>query len=145
MQDRISESRARYEDLSVQLADPNIHADPNRLREISREHARVAQIVEAADRLDRTRAELQGAQEMLADAADDAEMAAMARDEAQRLTAEAERLENELKLLLIPRDPLDDRDAVVEVRAGTGGDEAALFAGDLFRMYQRYADGRGWK
>ncbi|HEX2208123.1 MAG TPA: PCRF domain-containing protein [Longimicrobium sp.] len=132
MIDRIAESRARYEDLSVQLADPGIHADPGRLRELSREHARLTEIVEAAARLDRAREELAGAEEMLADA-DDVELAAMARDEAQRLTAEVERLEGELKLLLIPRDPLDDRDAVVEVRAGTGGDEAALFAGDLFR------------
>jgi peptide chain release factor 1 len=69
----------------------------------------------------------------------------MARDEAERLTEDVARFEDELKLLLIPRDPLDDRDAVVEVRAGTGGDEAALFAGDLFRMYQRFADRRGWK
>jgi peptide chain release factor 1 len=145
MIDRISESRARYEDLSVQLADPNIHADPKRLREISREHSRLAQVVEAADRLDRARTELQGAQEMMSDGGDDAEMAALAREEAQRLTADVERLESELKLLLIPRDPLDDRDAVVEVRAGTGGDEAALFAGDLFRMYSRFADRRGWK
>jgi peptide chain release factor 1 len=82
---------------------------------------------------------------MLDDAGGDPELAAMARDEAERLTADVARLEGELKVLLIPRDPLDDRDAVVEVRAGTGGDEAALFAGDLFRMYQRFADRRGWK
>ena len=83
MIDRISESRARYEDLSVQLADPNIHADPKRMRELSREHSRLAQIVEAAARLDRARVELAGAQEMLAEGADDAEMVAMAREEAQ--------------------------------------------------------------
>ncbi|HEX2076062.1 MAG TPA: peptide chain release factor 1 [Longimicrobium sp.] len=145
MHDRIAEARARYEDLSVQLADPGIHADPGRLRELSREHARLAQMVEAADRLDRTQAELAGAREMLDEGGDDPELTAMARDEAQRLTGEVERLEEALKLLLIPRDPLDDRDAVVEVRAGTGGDEAALFAGDLFRMYSRFADRRGWK
>jgi peptide chain release factor 1 len=145
MHDRIAEAQARYEDLSVQLADPNIHADPKRMREISREHSRLTQIVEAAARLSRAEEELAGAREMLEDAAGDPEMAAMARDEAERLTADVARFEDELKLLLIPRDPLDDRDAVVEVRAGTGGDEAALFAGDLFRMYQRFADRRGWK
>ncbi|HVH13935.1 MAG TPA: peptide chain release factor 1 [Longimicrobium sp.] len=145
MQDRIAEAQRRYEDLSVQLADPSIHADPGRLREISREHSRLAQIVEAAGRLSRAEAELAGAREMLDDAGGDPELTAMARDEAERLTADVSRLEEELKLLLIPRDPLDDRDAVVEVRAGTGGDEAALFAGDLFRMYQRFADRRGWK
>ncbi len=145
MHDRIAEIRARYEDLSVQLADPNIHADPKRMRDLSREHSQLAQVVEAAVRLSRAEEELAGAREMLEEAAGDPEMAAMAREEAERLTADVARLEDELKLLLIPRDPLDDRDAVVEVRAGTGGDEAALFAGDLFRMYQRFADRRGWK
>jgi peptide chain release factor 1 len=115
------------------------------MREISREHSRLSQVVEAAGRLSRAEEELAGAREMLDDAGGDPELAAMARDEAERLTADVARLEGELKLLLIPRDPLDDRDAVVEVRAGTGGDEAALFAGDLFRMYQRFADRRGWK
>jgi peptide chain release factor 1 len=145
MHDRLAEVQARYEDLSVQLADPNIHADPRRMRDLSREHSQLAQVVEAAARLSRAEAELAGAREMLEDAGGDPEMAAMAREEADRLTADVARLEDELKLLLIPRDPLDDRDAVVEVRAGTGGDEAALFAGDLFRMYQRFADRRGWK
>jgi peptide chain release factor 1 len=145
MHDLIAETQRRYEDLSVQLADPNIHADPKRMREISREHSRLSQIVEAAARLSRAEEELAGAREMLEDAGGDPEMAAMAREEAERLTADVARLEDELKLLLIPRDPLDDRDAVVEVRAGTGGDEAALFGGDLFRMYQRFADRRGWK
>jgi len=144
MLDRIAETRARYEDLSVQLSDPDIHADPRRMRDLSREHSRLAQVVEAAARLDRARAELEGAQEMLAEGGDE-ELAAMAREEAQRLSAEVERLEDALKLLLIPADPLDDRDAVVEVRAGTGGDEAALFAGEVFRMYSRFADRRGWK
>jgi peptide chain release factor 1 len=145
MQDRIFDAQRRSDDLAVQLADPGIHADPRRLRELSREHSRLSAIVQAAARLDRARDELAGAESMLADAAGDLEMAAMARAEAEHLTGEVARLDNELLLLLIPRDPLDDRDAVVEVRAGTGGDEAALFAGDLFRMYQRFADRRGWK
>jgi peptide chain release factor 1 len=145
MEDRIFDAQRRYDDLSVQLADPAIHADPKRLREVSREHSRLSAIVDAAARLRRAREELEGAQAMLADAAGDPEMAEMARAEADHLTVEVRRLEGELKLLLIPRDPLDDRDAVVEVRAGTGGDEAALFAGELFRMYSRYADRRGWK
>ncbi|HET7462791.1 MAG TPA: peptide chain release factor 1 [Longimicrobium sp.] len=145
MDDRLREIEQRYDDLSTQLADPGIHADPKRLRDLSREHAQLAQVVEASARLNRARAELQGARALLDESDGDLEMAAMARAEAEQLSALAERLEDELKLLLIPRDPLDDRDAVVEIRAGTGGDEAALFAGDLFRMYQRYADGRGWK
>ena len=145
MDDRIREARQRYEDLSAQLADPALHTDPKRLRDVSREHNQLAQIVEAAARLERARSDLEGARTLMDEGGEDPELAAMARAEAEQLTADVARLEDELKLLLIPRDPLDDRDAVVEIRAGTGGDEAALFAGDLFRMYQRYADARGWK
>jgi len=145
MDDRLRDIEQRYDDLSTQLADPGIHADPKRLRDLSREHAQLAQVVEAAARLRKSRGELEGARLLLDESGGDPEMAAMARAEVEQLSADVERLEGELKLLLIPRDPLDDRDAVVEIRAGTGGDEAALFAGDLFRMYQRYADQRGWK
>jgi len=145
MEDRLRDARARHEELSTQLADPGIHADPGRLRDLSREHARLSQVVEAAARLEKAASDLDGARALLAESEGDAEMAAMARAEIEQLTADVERLDAELKALLVPRDPLDDRDAVVEIRAGTGGDEAALFAGDLFRMYQRYADARGWK
>ncbi|HEX8696873.1 MAG TPA: peptide chain release factor 1 [Longimicrobium sp.] len=145
MEDRIRDAERRWEDLSTQLADPAIHSAPGRLRDLSREHARLAGVVEAAARLRKASADLEGARALLAEAEGDAELAAMAKAEIEQLTCETERLEEELKRLLVPRDPLDDRDAVVEIRAGTGGDEAALFAGDLFRMYQRYADRRGWK
>jgi len=145
MEDRIREIERRHEELATQLADPSIHADPGRLRDLSREHSQLTGVVEAAARLRRLREELEGAEGMVAAADSDAEMAELARAEAEALRPEVERREEELKLLLIPPDPLDDRDAVVEIRAGTGGDEAALFAGDLFRMYQRYADRRGWK
>jgi peptide chain release factor 1 len=143
MEDRIDEARRHYEELGVQLADPTIVSDPKRLRDVSREHSRLGQIVEAAARLARARRELEDARAMAAE--DDAEMAALAVAEAETLGTDVARLEAEVKLLLIPRDPLDDRDAVVEVRAGTGGDEAALFAGDLFRMYSRFSERRGWK
>lgn len=145
MDDRLREIEQRYDDLSTQLADPGIHADPRRLRDLSREHAQLAQVVEASSRLRKAQAELRGARGLLDESDGDLEMAAMARAEVEQLSGDVDRFEDELKLLLIPRDPLDDRDAVVEIRAGTGGDEAALFAGDLFRMYQRYADRRGWK
>jgi peptide chain release factor 1 len=145
MDDRLREIRQRHDDLSTQLADPGIHAHPRRLRDLSREHSQLAQVVDTAARLEKARDDLDGARALLAESEGDAEMAAMAKAEIEQLTADVERLEGELKRLLVPRDPLDDRDAVVEIRAGTGGDEAALFAGDLFRMYQRYADRRGWK
>ncbi|HEX8433143.1 MAG TPA: peptide chain release factor 1 [Longimicrobium sp.] len=145
MEDRIHEVERRYQDLADQLSDPSIHSDPRRLRDVSREHAHLTQVVQSAARLRKATEELEGARAMLAESGDDPEMAAMARAEVAELTQETERLSGEVMRLLIPRDPLDDRDAVVEVRGGTGGDEAALFAGELFRMYQRFADSRGWK
>jgi peptide chain release factor 1 len=145
MDDRLQEIRHRYEELSQLLADPAIVGDPGRLRDVSREHAHLTAIVHGAERRERIAHELAGAREMVREAGADAEMSALAQGEADELTGELERLEAELTRLLIPKDPLDDRDAVVEIRAGTGGDEAALFAGDLFRMYTRFAETRRWK
>jgi peptide chain release factor 1 len=145
MEDRIQETERRYEELSSLLADPATIADPARLREISREHAKLTNIANAAQRLRRIQEELAGAREMLEEAGSEPELDAMARQEMERLNVELAAQVTLLKQLLIPRDPLDDRDAVVEVRAGTGGDEAALFAGELFRMYTRYAEQRGWR
>jgi peptide chain release factor 1 len=144
MEDRIHEIEAKYRDLTDQLSDPAVLGDAKRLRDVSREHAQLARVVETAARLRKARQELEDATAM-AGAESDPELREMAAAEVEGLTGEVARLEGELRLLLIPRDPLDDRDAVVEVRAGTGGDEAALFAGDLFRMYTRYAERRGWR
>ncbi len=145
MDERIREIEQQYEELSLRLADPSLIADPRRLRDASREHARLSEVMEAISRLRRVRSELRGAEELLSEARGDAEMTALAEEEVEALTGEAARAEDEVKRLLVPKDPLDDRDAVVEVRAGTGGDEAALFAGDLLRMYTRFAERRGWK
>lgn len=145
MNERIQEVRRQYQELSVSLADPAVIGNPERLRDCSREHARLTEIVAAADAYDRAREELTGAREVLREADAGSDMAALAADEVAQLEAEVEQREARVKRLLVPKDPLDDRDAVVEVRAGTGGDEAALFAGDLFRMYTRYAEGRRWR
>ena len=145
MEDRIRDVERRYEELSSLLADPATIADPNRLREYSREHSQLSETVQAAERYRRLQRELEETRELLSDSSLEAEMAAMAQQEGDDLAAQLAEQEVKLKLLLIPRDPLDDRDAVVEVRAGTGGDEAALFAGELFRMYTRFAESRGWK
>jgi peptide chain release factor 1 len=145
MEDRIREVERRYEDLSARLADPAVIGDPNRLRDVSREHAQLSELVEVAARLRKAFADRESAQALLDDGAGDAELGEMARVEVEALDPEIERLEAELLRLLTPKDPLDDRDAVVEIRAGTGGDEAALFAGDLLRMYTRFAESRGWR
>ncbi|MGI9179600.1 MAG: peptide chain release factor 1 [Longimicrobiaceae bacterium] len=145
MDDRIREIERQYEDLSHRLADPAVIADPRRLREVSREHSHLSEVMEAIGQLRRVREELRGARELLGDSSGDPEMTALAEQEAASLDRQAERLEEQVRRLLMPKDPLDDRDAVVELRAGTGGDEAALFAGELLRMYTRFAERRGWK
>jgi peptide chain release factor 1 len=145
MEQRVREAERRYEELSAQLSDPAVFGDQERLRELSREHSHLQEVVDTGRALERARRELGEAETMLAEAGGDPEMEVMAEEEATRLRAEVARLEPELRALLLPRDPLDDRDAVMEIRAGTGGDEAALFAGDLLRMYTRYAETHGFK
>ncbi|MQA90897.1 MAG: peptide chain release factor 1 [Gemmatimonas sp.] len=145
MNERIREIEQRYGEISSLLADPAVLADQSRLRDLSREHSQLAEVVAAIARFRTVEAELRDAREMQAEAGSDAELATMAGQEADRLEAELARVTADMKLLLVPRDPLDDRDAVVEIRAGTGGDEAGLFAGDLVRMYTRFAESRGWK
>jgi peptide chain release factor 1 len=117
--------------------------DSQRMAELGREHARLAPLAELATRLHRLEDELAQVRELVV--VDDPEMAAEARAEVSRLESEIERLEAAIKPLLIPRDPLDDRNCIVEIRPGTGGDEAALFAADLLRMYTRFADHHHWR
>jgi peptide chain release factor 1 len=137
----------QYDDLQAELARPESAMDPSALRRLGKELARLEPVVAAYRRLEATRAELAGARELRDGTGDgdsaghvDEELRAMARDEVDRLTADEERLLADLKVLLLPRDPNDDRAVIVEIRAGTGGDEAALFAGELLRMYLRYAE-----
>ncbi|MEX0892654.1 MAG: peptide chain release factor 1 [Gemmatimonadota bacterium] len=141
---RLIDLRRRYEHLNEQLANPAVLNDSDRLRDIGREHAELGPAVATADRLDVVRRKLAENQELLA-AAPDPELAEMAEVERAELEEAARRLEQELRGHLVPKDPLADRAAVVEIRAGTGGDEAGLFAADLFRMYSRYAEQRRWK
>jgi peptide chain release factor 1 len=112
---------------------------------LSREFAELDPVAAIINEIRSAREEMAGLEEILADADGDEEMALMAREEKGELAGRLEKLEHDLQIRLLPRDMADDRNAILEVRAGTGGDEAALFAGDLFRMYQRYADLQGWK
>lgn len=140
---RIPGLRQRYRDLTDRLADPAVLNDRDLLRKVAQEQSELGPLIDAADRLERVRAQLAEARGLI-DAGDEPELVELAEAEAPELEAEEERLEAELRRLLLPKDPLADRAAVVEIRAGTGGDEAGLFAADLYRMYNRYADGRGW-
>jgi peptide chain release factor 1 len=143
MDARLRQALARAEEVARGLADPETARNPAKLRELGREYARLEAIRQAHDRLTRLQKELAEAREVVQDR--DPELAQLARADVERLRPDAERLERRLAELLTPTDPMDDRDAIVEIRAGTGGDEAALFAADLFRMYTRYGERRGWK
>ncbi|MBI5652174.1 MAG: peptide chain release factor 1 [Chloroflexi bacterium] len=144
MLDKLAQIEKRYDDLHNLMADPDVTTNPTRLREITRELSTLENIVSkfrdyrmTHDALEKTRA--------MAREESDEEMRALAKEEASKLEADENHLYSELRLLLLPKDPRDDKDVFIEIRAGTGGDEAALFAADLFRMYTRYAEDKGWK
>jgi peptide chain release factor 1 len=132
--------KARLHELDALLSASDVVSDMDRFRALSREHADASVIVEVFNRHLQREADISAAQEMLAEP----DMAEMAQEEIDAAQADLERLDQELQQLLLPKDPDDQRPAFVEVRAGTGGDESALFAGDLARLYTRYADSQGW-
>jgi peptide chain release factor 1 len=134
---RLPELLAEYADVETALADPAVHADASRARTLGRRFAELAPIVSAAAELDAARADLGTAREL---AAEDQSFAA----EADELTARIAELEERLRHLLLPKDPNDGKDVILEIKAGEGGEESALFAGDLLRMYLRYAERQGW-
>jgi peptide chain release factor 1 len=141
MDARLRQTLERAAEVERQLADPAVARDSAQLQSLGREHARLAPIARLAERLARLESELEQARE-LADEADP-ELVALAHADMARVPDEIAAVSEELQALLIPRDPHDDRDAIIEIRAGTGGDEAALFAADLYRMYQRYSERHG--
>lgn len=132
----------RFEELEGLLAEPGVIADQNQFRSLSQEYARIAPVIKLFAEFEALTSEIAAAQEMERDS--DAEIREMGQEELRKLTANSETLELELQKSLIPPDPHDDSNVFLEVRAGTGGDEAAIFAGDLFRMYSRYAERQGW-
>ncbi len=135
----------RLRELDAALSDPVVAADNKRYRELSREHAEVSSVCGMAQRHAQRTSDLDAARQMLIDSANDADMRAMAQEEITQAEADIARVEAELQTALLPKDPDDARNAFVEIRAGTGGDESALFAGDLTRLYTRYAERRGWR
>ncbi len=143
MEPRLRQALARAEEVARQLADPDTARNPAKLKQLGREHARLDAVRQTHQKLERLEGDLAQAREVLAD--QDPELAQLARADVERVRPEIERLERELTELLTPPDPLADRDAIVEIRAGTGGDEAALFAADLLRMYTRFCERRRWK
>jgi peptide chain release factor 1 len=142
MLDGLSELEERYEELTREMASPERASDPSTLATLGRELSRLEPMVSAIRAVRELAAERDAAAELASDP--DGEVRAMAHEELERIDQRRERLEEELRRLLVPRDPNDDRSVIIEVRAGTGGEEASLFAADLYRMYLRYAERRGW-
>lgn len=140
---RFERAEARFDELAGLLAEPDVIHDQKRFRDYSREYAEMQPLIEAWRAYQALQEDADAAQLMQEDS--DPDMREMAREEIERISAAREPLELRLKQLLLPKDPDDDRGVFLEVRAGTGGDEAALFAGDLFRMYSRYAESQGWQ
>ncbi len=141
--ERLQHAEERFAEVDRELASPEVHSNPDRLRELGQERSHLEGVVTTGRQLASALSEREGAAELLAET-EDAEMRALAEEELTDLDARIEKLEQHVKELLIPPDPLADRAAVVEIRAGTGGDEAGLFAADLMRMYRRLAERSGW-
>ncbi len=144
MLNRLAGIEARYEELERLVSDPAVIADYTRLVEYSRERAGLEDIVEAFRAYKAQMAQLEQAKAMLYEE-DDPDLRALAEEEVDALKASTAELEQKLRLMLLPKDPRDDKNVIMEIRAGAGGDEAGLFAADLFRMYSYYAEKRGWK
>jgi len=144
MLERLEEIDRKHQALLTQQADPEIAVDVARSREVAQKLAETEPIVKAYRRYKKVIADLEGAREVLEEA-DDAEMTAMAEAEVEELEQTRDKLEHQIKLLLLPEDPNDQRNVILEIRAGTGGEEAALFANELLRMYHRYAEAHRWR
>ena len=142
--DKLESVKRAFNELTAQMGDPEVAGNPDELTRISKERAALEETVEAFDRHRELEVELEGAKELFNEAGDDADMREMAREEQRDIEAQLDELDERLKVLLLPRDPNDDKNVMLEIRAGTGGDEAAIWAGDLLKLYSKYAQEQGW-
>lgn len=145
MLDKLDFLAGQYAELNDKISDPEVIADQNLWRKLMKEHAHIEPIILKYNEYSKTLSGIEDAREMLADKELGKDFKEMAEAELEELTEKSAQLEEELRVLLLPKDPNDDKNVIVEIRAGAGGSEAALFAGDLFRMYTRYAERQGWK
>lgn len=142
--EKLEALKHRFEELGQQLSDPSATADMKRFQQLSKQYKELEEVVEKYNRYSKVVNNYDQAYQVL-NTEKDADLKQMAKEEMETLEAEKTKLEEEIRVLLIPKDPVDERNAVVEIRAGTGGDEASIFAGDLYRMYSRYCEKKGWK
>lgn len=141
---KLEQVRERFEEVTAAMSDPAVYDDPDRYTELTKEHSELKVLVELYDEWKDIQNRIEGNEELIEDG-EDAEITEMARDENKELKPRVEELEGDIKFKLIPKDPDDSKNVILELRAGTGGDEAAIFVGDLFDMYRRYSDQMGWK
>ncbi len=144
MWDKLVQVEERYEEIAEKLSSPDVIKDRALFQKLSKEHKDLTEVVATFRAYRKAKEELQGSREIL-DAADDPELVETAQEEVRMLQAELEGLEKRMRVLLIPKDPNDDKNVIMEIRAGAGGDEAGIFAGDLFRLFTRYVEGRKWR
>ncbi|MCW9712067.1 peptide chain release factor 1 [Aliifodinibius salicampi] len=144
MEAKLEQVQERFEEVTAAMSDPAVYDDPDRYTELTKEHSDLKDLVELYDEWKDVRGQIQGNEELIEEG-DDAEITEMAREENQELKPRLEELEEAIKYKLIPKDPDDSKNVIVELRAGTGGDEAAIFVGDLFDMYRRYSENMGWR
>ena len=145
MFERIAEMEKRYDEIAELLSRPEIASDPEQLQKLGREQARLEEPVGLYRQYQQVQKQIQENRELLEESRSDPELYDLIKDELETLEERRQQLEEQMLEVLRPKDPNDERDVIVEIRAGTGGEEAALFAGDLFRMYSRYAESKGWK
>ena len=141
---KLEQLKERYDEIAQAMADPSIYDNPDEYTKLTKEYNELKELVKDYERWQEINQLMKGNNELIEDD-DDQEISAMAREENEELKSELSELEEEIKFKLIPKDPDDAKNCIVEIRAGTGGDEAAIFAGDLFDMYSRYASNEGWK
>lgn len=143
MLDKLEAIKAKFDDIGVALTNPEVVNDNKRFSQLSKEYRSLEKIVLAYEQYKRILSDVEFNREALM--GDDEELRELAKAETAELDVRKEELEKQIRNMLIPKDPQDEKNAILEIRAGTGGDEASLFAGDLLRMYIRYCEGRGWK
>jgi len=141
---KLEQLNSRYEELTTALSDPSVYSDQQKFASYSKEHSDLKEIIKLYNEFKLAQQGIEEANEIL-EMGNESDLAEMANDEKQLLTEKCGKLEKQIKMKLIPKDPEDSRNAIVEIRAGTGGDEAAIFAGDLYNMYNRFATTQGWK
>ncbi len=144
MLDKLGALRTRYDEIAEQMTDPEVISDMKRFVQLNKDYKELEPIVQAYEEYKNIVENIESSKEILKEETDE-DFLAMAKEELSELTTRKDELEEEIRVLLIPKDPTDEKNAILEIRAGAGGDEASIFAGDLYRMYQKYCDTKGWK